>query len=116
MTGTLEGWIYNGELWSNCTATTRHESGQSLPNLFGFSIVSFFHKFVSAQTLDVKFQLFGFSFKVPIGNEERSDKSCRLISVAGSVKIMPSKMEVASQHWTDWTDWTVETIEVNRKI
>ena len=21
-------------------------------------------------------------------------------------KIMPSKMEVASQHWTDWTDWT----------
>ena len=19
---------------------------------------------------------------------------------------MPSKMEVASQHWTDWTDWT----------
>ena len=31
-------------------------------------------------------------------------------------KIMPSKMEVASQHWTDWTDWTVETIEINRKI
>ena len=30
--------------------------------------------------------------------------------------IMPSKMEVASQHWTDWTDWTVETIEINRKI
>ena len=29
---------------------------------------------------------------------------------------MPSKMEVASQHWTDWTDWTVETIEINRKI
>ena len=26
---------------------------------------------------------------------------------------MPSKMEVASQHWTDWT---VETIEINRKI
>ena len=19
---------------------------------------------------------------------------------------MPSKMEVASQHWTDWTEWT----------
>ena len=88
-----------------------------MPNLFGFSIVSFFHKFVSAQTLDVKFQLFCFGFKVPIGNpEQRSDKSCRLISVAGSVKIMPSKMEVASQHWTDWTDWTVETIEINRKI
>ena len=35
------------------------------------------------------------------------------------MKIMPSKMEVASQHWTDWTDWTdwtVETIEINRKI
>ena len=30
--------------------------------------------------------------------------------------IMPSKMEVASQHWTDWTDWTFETIEINRKI
>ena len=32
---------------------------------------------------------------------------------------MPSKMEVASQHWTDWTDWTdwtVEKIEINRKI
>ena len=85
MTGTLEGWIYNGELWGlmhrmgNCTATKWHESGQSLPNLFGFSIVSFFHKFVSAQTLDVKFQLFCFGFKVPIGNpEERSDKSCKL--------------------------------------
>ena len=22
------------------------------------------------------------------------------------IQIMPSKMEVASQHWTDWTDWT----------
>ena len=21
---------------------------------------------------------------------------------------MPSKMGVASQHWTDWTDWTIE--------
>ena len=31
-------------------------------------------------------------------------------------KIMPSKMEVASQHWTDWTDSTVEKIEINRKI
>ena len=69
-----------------------------MPNLFGFSIVSFFHKFVSAQTLDVKFQLFGFGFKVPIGNpEEISDKSCRLCSVEGSVKIMPSEMEVALQ-------------------
>ena len=41
------------------------------------------------------------------------------ISPAGvyvMIIIMPSKMEVASQHWTDWTDWTVETIEINRKI
>ena len=38
---------------------------------------------------------------------------------ANSSRIMPSKMEVASQHWTDWTDWTdwtVEKIEINRKI
>ena len=24
---------------------------------------------------------------------------------------MPSKMEVASQHWTDWTDWTDWTLQ-----
>ena len=38
---------------------------------------------------------------------------------ADSPLIMPSEMEVASQHWTDWTDWTdstVEKIEINRKI
>ena len=33
--------------------------------------------------------------------------------------LLQSKMEVASQNWTDWTDWTdstVEKIEINRKI
>ena len=24
-------------------------------------------------------------------------------------QIMPSKMEVASQHWTDWTDWNTKS-------
>ena len=37
----------------------------------------------------------------------------RLLQGDKKEKIMPSKMEVASQHWTDWTYWT---IDINRKI
>ena len=57
-------------------------------------------------------------FAVTVKFQDAQDKTglMEIKKRANSSRIMPSKMEVASQYWTDWTDSTVEKIEINRKI